>query len=93
MTHKTKHTQYQRKECAVRHYPTYLPTFGWAHDIYLCNNCDKVKDSHSFFGHSENGTYELPPSLEKDSEEAFCYLAGAKNGFLITELEVYKVYF
>ena len=92
LTNRTKHEQYQLKEKAIRHYPTYMPTFGWAHDIYICDKCDKEPNSHSYFGHSENGTFLLPEHLEKDSEEAFSYLAGAKN-FLVREIEVFKVHF
>ena len=77
---------------AIRHAPNYMPTFGYAHDFYICDNCDKDKKSHSYFGHSQNGTYKLPPGLSNDSEEAYSYLAGAKN-FLVTEIEVYKVLF
>ena len=57
----------QHRQTAVRHYPHYLPTFGWAHDFYISDNCDKVAESHSFFGHSENSTYGgLPEGVETD---------------------------
>ena len=94
MTHRTKHEQYQLKDKAVRHYPSYLPTFGYSHDFHICDNCDQERNSHSLFGHSSNGTYQLEPDLgiEKDSEEAFNYIAGSQN-FLVKEIEVFKVYF
>ena len=44
------------------------------------------------FGHSKNGTYQLPPGLEPDSEAAYAYLAGAQK-FKVVEIEVYRVTF
>lgn len=76
LTHRTKHEQSQLKEKALRHYPGYLPTFGYAHDFHICDNCDSVKSSHSLFGHSVNSTYALPVGIEPDSEDALNYLAG-----------------
>lgn len=67
ITHKTSHSQYQNKLHSVRQHPTYLPTFGYAHDIYICDQCDKEAESHSLFGHSRNGTFRLPEGLEPDS--------------------------
>jgi len=92
VSHQSSHSQWQNKLHAVRHHPTYLPTFGYAHDFYICDNCHTEAHSHSLFGHSANGTYRLPEGLRPDSEEAYAYLAGAQK-FKVVEIEVYRVTF
>ena len=50
-------------------------------DIYICNNCNKIKDSYSY----GNNTYQLPPGADANT-----YFAGSYE-FLVKEIEVYHV--
>ena len=54
---------------------------GGGADIYICDNCNKIKDSYSY----GNNTYQLPPGADANT-----YFAGS-NYFIVKEIEVYSV--
>ncbi len=65
---------------AIRAYPSYGPTFGRAHDLYISNNAASNTASHTFFGI----TYQFPSGVRK----SFTILAGTKH-FSPSEVEVF----
>jgi hypothetical protein len=65
--------------------PSYGPTFGGGHDLYICNNANTVKSSYSNLGYS----YKTPGMLY-NSTSAKNFLAGSYN-FLAKEIEVYEM--
>lgn len=60
---------------------TYGPTFGGGHDLYIVNNCRKLKSSYTNLGHS----YKVPPRFSSKKRNL---LAGSYN-FYCAEYEVY----
>eukprot|EP01080_Neovahlkampfia_damariscottae_P003984 gene3984-7240_t len=66
--------------------PSYGPTFGGGHDLYICNNSNKTKSSYSNLGHS----FKTLQSMKYATNEAKNFLAGTYN-FLTTEIEVYTM--
>lgn len=57
--------------------------------LYISNYCNTNNDSTYIPGN--NGIYELPEGMDKESEESKCYLAGSER-FKVLELEVYALH-
>ena len=66
--------------------PSYGPTFGGGHDLYICNNSNKTKSSYTNLGHS----FKSPNFMKYGSNEAKNFLAGTYN-FLTTEIVVFQM--
>ena len=62
-----------RPQYAIYRYSSYGPTFGYGFDIYIADNANTNRHSHTAFG--EYGTYTVPSGVK----EAYTILAGAKN--------------
>jgi hypothetical protein len=73
-------------KCAIFGHPNYGPTFGGGHEIYVRDRSDIHIGSYSNF--STLSYYEQPYT---NIEEKNCFLAGNKQGWLTTEIEVYKI--
>ena len=73
-------------KCAIFGHPNFGPTFGGGHEIYIRDRSDINIGSYSNF--SSLSYYQQPNNnlIEKNS-----FLAGNKQGWLITEIEVYKI--
>lgn len=65
----------------------YGPTFGGGHDLYICDNSNKVKHSSSSLGHS---FASVNKSFAHGTTAAQSYLAGSYQ-FLVKEIEVYQL--
>ena len=65
---------------AICHGPSYGPTFGGGHDLYIASDANKNNTSITNFGH----TYELPPGQTRE------FLVGSNN-FKVSEIEVFQV--
>jgi hypothetical protein len=75
---------YRNSGYAIYTNPTYGPTFGGAHDLYIANNADKNRNSYANVGH----TYRPPSGYSYGSSNTRAVLAGRRN-FSPTEVEVY----
>ena len=64
--------------------PSYGPTFGGGHDIYVSSNANTTNGSYSNLGHS----YKHPQYAYR-TNEAKSFLAGSFN-FLLSEIEIYQ---
>ncbi len=76
-----------RAEYAIRGVPSYGPTFGCGHDIYIADRSDTQVGSYSNLGNS----YQCPPGYLRGDGNTECFLAGTYNGWLTTEIEVYQL--
>ena len=66
---------------------TYGPTFGYGHDIHICNNSNTTTGSYSNIGHS----YEPPQGVTYNTDSAKSFLAGSYGDWTTTEIEVYQI--
>jgi hypothetical protein len=66
--------------------PTYGPTFGGGHDIYITNNANANTGSYTNLGHS----YQTPSGYSSGSTKATNLLAGT---YKFTPNEVETFYF
>ena len=79
----------QNIEFTIRTHPSYGPTFGGGHDIYISSDSNINKTSMSNLGY----TYQPPSHLsyfQYDSNEARSFLAGSRS-FSTSEIEVFQV--
>ena len=65
---------------AMTHYPSYGPTFGGGHDLYIASDANRNSHSQSYLG----DTHELPPG------QINTFLVGSNN-FKVSEIEVFQV--
>ena len=75
---------YRNSGYAIYTHPSYGPTFGGGHDLYIANNADKSTASRSNFGH----TYRPPSGYGYGNSNTRALLAGSYY-FTPTEVEVY----
>lgn len=66
---------------AIFKYEEAGPAFGGGYDIFICSNCNILKESHSHFGFSYDATGVSKPES---------YFAGEKS-FIVDEIEVFTV--
>ncbi|XP_028416631.1 uncharacterized protein LOC114540704 [Dendronephthya gigantea] len=71
---------YRYSHLAIYTNPTYGPTFGGGHDLYISNNANKNRNSHAAIGY----TYRAPSGYSNTR----ALLAGSAN-FTPNEVEVY----
>ena len=69
---------------AILSRPSYGPTFGAGHDLYISNDSHANQQSYSDFGH----TYQPPAGYFYDTQQTQSLLAGSYN-FTTTEVEVF----
>ena len=65
-------------------YPTYGPTFGGGHDLYISDNCHVNTNSYSQLGY----TYKLPTGYVAGTNQVQRLLAGTFT-FKVDEYEVF----
>ncbi|XP_028403848.1 uncharacterized protein LOC114526446 [Dendronephthya gigantea] len=75
---------YRYSSNAIYTNPSYGPTFGGGHDIYISSNANKNRNSYSNFGH----TYRPPSGYGYGNSNTKALLAGSYY-FTPTEVEVY----
>ncbi len=75
---------YRYNQYAIYTTPSYGPTFGYGHDLYIANNADKNRNSYANLGY----TYRAPSGYSYGSSKTRALLAGSNN-FTPTEVEVY----
>ena len=75
---------YRNSGYAIYTNPSYGPTFGGGHDIYISSNADKNRNSYTQFG----STYRPPSGYSYGSSNTQALLAGSYK-FTPTEVEVY----
>jgi len=81
--HQTGKSSYQRSH-SIASCPSYGPTFGRGHDIYIANNAASSTNSNSNLGH----TYSPPAGYSYGSSFTQSFLAGSYN-FQPDEVEVF----
>ena len=86
LTHKTQHKLFQNPIYAIYNNPSYGPTFGGGHDIYISNDCHLNLSSYTNFGYC----YKSLDTIAYGTVGAQTYLAGAYN-FKVAEYEVYEI--
>ena len=86
VTNKTKHPLFQNIIYAIYNNPSYGPTFGGGHDIYISTDCNMNSNSYSNFGYC----YKAIDTTQYGTQSAQSYLAGAYN-FKVVEYEVYEI--
>ena len=69
---------------AIRCHPSYGPTFGGLHGLYISDNCHVNTNSGSHLGH----TYKLPTGYDIHTDRTYRLLAGTRN-FKVDEYEVF----
>jgi hypothetical protein len=66
---------------AVRCHPSYGPTFGTGHDIYVANNCDQNTSSYTHLGYA----------YKNDAGIAGKQVFTGEYNFQVKEIEVFSV--
>ena len=75
---------YKNHEHAICSYPSYGPTFGGGHDLYISNDSHTNQQSCTNFGHS----YQPPGGYYYGTPQTKSLLAGSYQ-FTPTEIEVF----
>ncbi|XP_028403844.1 uncharacterized protein LOC114526442 [Dendronephthya gigantea] len=75
---------YRNTHLAIYTNPTYGPTFGGGHDLYIARNANKNRNSYTHFGN----TYRPPSGYSYGNSNTQALLAGSYH-FTPTEVEVY----
>ena len=75
---------YKNHQYAICSDPSYGPTFGAGHDLYISNDSHTNQRSYTNFGH----TYQPPAGFDDGTQQTQSLLAGSYN-FTPTEVEVF----